>query len=383
MKKLFYLGIVGLILFEIANVFFIMPMPGSQEMRSVGVAYFLHEWRWVFRAVFGLLAVAGFWVAFQGKKWAAILAVAATAVVVWQANFEMAADHMFFQPKNLQMKNAAANTVPLEKLVLGVAKNGDARAYPIQQIGYHHQVQDSLAGEPIMVTYCTVCRTGRVFRPFFGGRRERFRLVGMDHFNAMFEDATTKTWWRQATGEAVAGPLAGQVLPEIFSEQMTLAEWLRLNPNSLVMQADTTNFGEEYKDMASFDTGKGRGKLTRTDSLSWQRKSWVVGIQLGAASKAFDWNRLKTERIVQDFVGKTPVAVVMAADTMSFFAFERPSAEAKFLLKNDTLYLENQAFNLKGEPLGGGENVVPLRRVQAHQEFWHSWETFHPGTERY
>ncbi len=49
MKKIFYSGIVSYIFFEIANVYFIMPMPGSQEMNSIYVAYFLYSWRWVFR----------------------------------------------------------------------------------------------------------------------------------------------------------------------------------------------------------------------------------------------------------------------------------------------------------------------------------------------
>jgi len=45
MKKLFYLGITLLVLFELANVFFIMPMPGSQRMSSIDLAYALYSWR--------------------------------------------------------------------------------------------------------------------------------------------------------------------------------------------------------------------------------------------------------------------------------------------------------------------------------------------------
>ncbi len=44
----------------------------------------------------------------------------------------------------------------------------------------------------------------------------------MDHFNAMFEDKTTKSWWRQATGEAISGTKKGVRLPEIPSQQMSL-----------------------------------------------------------------------------------------------------------------------------------------------------------------
>ena len=70
-----------------------------------------------------------------------------------------------------------------------------------------------------MITYCTVCRTGRVYSPIVNGKLEKFRLVGMDHFNAMFEDETTKSWWQQATGIAIAGPLKGSRLEEIPSHQ--------------------------------------------------------------------------------------------------------------------------------------------------------------------
>ena len=52
----------------------------------------------------------------------------------------------------------------------------------------------------------------------------------MDHFNAMLEDNTTKSWWRQVTGEAVAGKLKGQQLPEVYSTQTTLKHWLELHP---------------------------------------------------------------------------------------------------------------------------------------------------------
>ena len=39
MRKLFYVGLVLLVLFELANVYFIMPMPYSQRVRSIEVAY--------------------------------------------------------------------------------------------------------------------------------------------------------------------------------------------------------------------------------------------------------------------------------------------------------------------------------------------------------
>ena len=59
MKKLFYVGISLLVLFEIVNVYFVMPMPGSQRMASIDLAYMLYSWRWLFRTIYAAMIVAG------------------------------------------------------------------------------------------------------------------------------------------------------------------------------------------------------------------------------------------------------------------------------------------------------------------------------------
>lgn len=38
-------------------------------------------------------------------------------------------------------------------MVLAVELNGEAAAYPIRQVAYHHVVQDTLGGIPVLVTY--------------------------------------------------------------------------------------------------------------------------------------------------------------------------------------------------------------------------------------
>ncbi|GGM99054.1 hypothetical protein GCM10010967_36300 [Dyadobacter beijingensis] len=380
MKKLFYLGIIGIILYEIAKVYFIMPMPGSQRMNSIDAAYFLHTWRWPLRMLFWVMVVGGAFSVFSGKmKWLPAIFLLLAAGITYATNYEMAADTMFYQPSQVVHHNAAANKVDMDRLVIGVEANGEAKAYPIQYIGYHHQVRDVLGGKPIMVTYCTVCRTGRVFEPVVDGKPEVFRLVGMDHFNAMFEDGETGSWWRQANGEAIAGPLKGKMLPELASTQTSLSQWLKLHPNSKIMQPDPV-YQAKYDSMSRYESGRGKSALTRTDTLSWKDKSWVVGIQSGSAAKAFDWNRLKKERIINAQVGATPVALAISADNNSFFAFDK-GADQPFTIKNDTIFTPNGAYDLLGKRLTGAGS--DLKRINAYQEFWHSWRTFHPGTGQY
>ena len=45
------------------------------------------------------------------------------------------------------------NFVADDDVVLAVEFNGDAAAYPVRQISYHHVVQDVVGGVPITVTY--------------------------------------------------------------------------------------------------------------------------------------------------------------------------------------------------------------------------------------
>ncbi|MBC7873054.1 MAG: DUF3179 domain-containing protein [Ferruginibacter sp.] len=378
MKKYFWLGVLGLFLFEIANVYFIMPMPGSQRMNSIGIAYFFYKWRWVFRGLFGSMILAGLFRSKWKRKWVPVIPLLLLAVVIYMVNFKMAADAMFKQPKKLLLTGAATNKVDSSRLVIGVSINGEAKAYPIRFLGYHHHIQDIVGGKPVLVTYCTVCRTGRVFDPIVNGKKETFRLVGMDHFNAMLEDATTKSWWRQATGEAVSGKLKGQKLTELYSSQTSLAKWLLLNPNSLIMQADPV-FMKSYDSTLKFESGLSRNNLTGTDSLSWKDKSWVIGVKAGNERKAYDWNRLTTERIIHDTLDSKPLVLVLAADNKSFFALETPGYE-KLVLQNDTILWGNKHFTINGKGIDTAFSMTP---VFAYQEFWHSWRSFNHDTKKY
>lgn len=379
MKKLFWIGWLGLLLFEIANVYFIMPMPGSQRMNSLPLAYFLYTWRWVFRAVFGAMLLIGLFRSPWRRKWLLLFPLALLGAVAYFANFVMAADQMFRQPRTLAMANAASSQVDSNRLVIGIRIGDVAKAYPIQFIGYHHQVQDRINGQPILVTYCTVCRTGRIFEPVVNGKPTRFRLVGMDHFNAMLEDEDTHSWWRQATGEAVTGKLKGSKLKELFSTQTTLQQWLQLNPGSLIMQPDPA-FAANYDSTFSYENGSSRKSLTGSDSLSWNDKSWVIGIKAGESRRAYDWNRLKQERLIQDTLGGQPILLTLASDEQSFFAMERPRADMFFRLSGDTLYQNNTRFRIDGTSI---DSLPPLRALSAYQEFWHSWRSFQPASSRY
>jgi len=385
-------GLLILLATEILRVYFIMPFPGSQRSETIQVAYFISKYVWWLRVLGLILFVPPMIYVLRNSKWwkkIFLLFFGALYILVFYAfNFKFLADKMFYQPENKALATVAANKVDSTKLIIGVNINGQAKAYPIEIIGYHHQVQDTVGGQPVMVTYCTVCRTGRVFSPFVNGKFEKFRLVGMDHFNAMFEDATTKSWWRQVSGAAIAGPLKGTALKEIPSEQLRLGSWIRKYPNTTILQPDPL-FAKEYKGLEGFDEGTIESGLEKRDSGSWQFKSWVVGLQKDGHAKAYDWNELLKQRVINDTFQNMAVVLVLENDNSSFHVWNRQVGDkllqfnwdaATQTLKDTTT---NSIWNMDGECIEGVLKGSRLSAIQAYQEFWHSWESFHPGTIRH
>src|SRR3954453_7357062 len=165
MKKiLLVFGLLILFSSEILRVYFIMPFPGSQQANTIDLAYFIDQNILYIRVIALLLIIVPVLNVYRGRKrWSKILlsvVFVLYAVIFYFFNFQFLADKMFYQPKHKNIVSVDENKVPLNKLVIAVALNGEAKAYPIEIIGYHHQVQDTIAGQPIIVTYCTVCRTG-------------------------------------------------------------------------------------------------------------------------------------------------------------------------------------------------------------------------------
>jgi hypothetical protein len=157
--------------------------------------------------------------------------------------------------------------------------------------------------------------------------------------------------------------------------QMPLSRWLLLHPRSLIMQPDSS-FIERYAKGFDYETGLSRSPLTGTDTVSWHEKAWVVGITVKGESKAYDWNRLRRENVVNDVLGGRPIVLALAQDRTSFFAFERPDT-LPFRLRGDSLVAKGRVYTL------AGTGSIGLRPIFASQEFWHSWRTFHPDTKIY
>jgi len=204
----------------------------------------------------------------------------------------------------------------------------------------------------------------------------------------MFEDATTKSWWQQATGIAIAGPLKGQSLPEIPSQQLSLAAWLRLYPNSTVLEPDSS-FKKRYKGLEGYNKGTIEGSLEKRDSVSWQFKSWVIGVVYQHTPRAYDWNDLVKKEIIEDSLAVMPILLALENDSASFHVWSRAvNGQTLHFEKNKAQNIltdtnTHSSWNMNGTCVEGSLKGSQLKTVQAYQEFWHSWKNFHPATSTY
>lgn len=385
---LFWLALFFLFIPGLVHAYLLMPFPGSQNLEAIKLCYYIEKVIIPVR-ILGAFILLGYAFYFfsESRKKKIILPIVLVAglATLYVTEIQFKAEEMFKEPLRASYVNIFKNKVPQNYLVVGVVNNGVAKAYPIIYLGYHHKIQDDVGGMPVMVTYCTMCRTGRVFSPVIDGKRENFRLVGARHYNAVIEDQATHTWWYQATGEAAVGIKQGQKLTEIPYQQATLAAWLERYPRSLILQPEA-QFKADYADLKKYDVTQPLDKdsnIVNKDTLV--RKSWVVGIDLNGQAKAYDWRQLLKARVFNDVVGNTPLLVTIKNDKQTFQAWNT-SVDGKALHFKSTSADQladietNSMWDNNGLCISGINKGKQLAAIQAYQEYWHSWKNFHPKT---
>jgi hypothetical protein len=366
-----------------------MPFPGSQDLNAMAVSYYLEKVVWLFRAA-GVIMIVRYMIKYFRQNSTTGKVIKVAAIVIWVVSFYFTdfaykASTMFEEPHTIKFAAAAGNKVPPSFVVIGVVDNGVAKAYPLVYLAYHHKVQDNVGSLPVLVTYCSMCRTGRVYSPIINGKRQNFRLVGARHYNAIIEDEGTRTWWYQATGLAAAGELKGQYLKELPYEQSTLAAWLQKHPASLILQPDEL-FASDYNDLKNYDRLQYVDKdstIKNKDTL--MRKSWVLSVIVNGQAKAYDWRHLFKKRILNDKVAVTPVLLSIEPDSLTHHAFNSYVSGKTLHFKLDTAgAITDQetasTWDWDGLSTAGMLKGTQLTKIQAYQEYWHSWKHFHPNT---
>jgi len=159
-RRLAGLGLFLLIVATAATL--VVPMwlirPIAQQTpRGVQVAFWLRRlapWTTVLAVLAALAIAAGLW---RGARWwtRVLLPIAVVLLLAgaWAAR-QNVFEKMFNPLPSVRFARAAdANWVADDEPVLAVALGGEARAYPVRQLAYHHVVNDEVGGEPIAATY--------------------------------------------------------------------------------------------------------------------------------------------------------------------------------------------------------------------------------------
>lgn len=379
MKKIFYIGILTFILFEFLVNYLIMPHPGSQHLNSVEFAHALYQGKiFIEIALLLLILYSAIKLFKSGKIIIPILFIIAGIVSYISFTIIFTAEYRYRLPNNLTFELDSNSKVDLEIPIIGIEFNGEAKAYSVPFIRYHHQVIDKIGGKDVIVTYCGICRTGRVYEPIVNDKMAKFRLVGVNRFNAMFEDNFTKSWWSQETGVCIAGKLKGERLPEVNCNNMVLRKWLELYPNSKIMQPDP-DFIRKYKTRNDDYAANDRNPAILEEGGTWSTHTYIVGISHNGNAIAYEWNYIVNHNMINGKIGETKFCLMLSNDNKSFSVLENPSVNDGYL-NNDTLYIDSIPYNFAGINLIN--STQELKKINAYREFWFSWKYAYPHTTK-
>jgi hypothetical protein len=235
------------------------------------------------------------------------------------------------------------------------------------------------------------------------GLKLTFHLAGINNQTFLMRDEETGTYWQQISGLAVAGPLKGRQLPFVASEELTFALWRAERPQGSVLK-DIDKYKAEYSPM-DWDVKMKKAKTVLSYSEAGLKpRDLMLGIQAFGASRAFPFERVITEKLVQDRVGAEPVLLVVGPDAQSVRAFRQRipgvdgvpefyrTVEEKSPAKLDaasagaTLLMDaatGSRWNFQGCAVEGKARGACLERIEVIKDYWFDWRHYNPRTTVY
>ncbi len=269
--------------------------------------------------------------------------------------------------------------------VIGLEINGQARAYPLFILVWHEIVNDEVGGTPVSVTYCPLCYTNQVFERIIDGQTVEFGTSGkLYNSNLLMYDRLTESYWSQAVGLAVKGPLSGRVLETVPFDVITWGDWKGLHPDTLVLTTDTGHsraynvdpYGSYYTDrrvMFPIDN--------RDDRL--HPKEIILGFSMGNTSKAYPQSVVESEALINDAIGDTPV-LIASLFPENARAFERTVGGQVLDFEYEDGRITDtgsgSVWNYDGLAVSGTLRGEQLERLSIEPGFWFEWFAFHPQT---
>lgn len=297
--------------------------------------------------------------------------------------------------------------------VVFVQVGNDARAYPIQVLIWHEIVNDTLGGEPLIVSFCPLCNTAIAFKRTFnpstgsgqGGQVLDFGTTGrLRYSNLIMYDSQTETWWQQATGDTIAGEHAGAQLEFYPASMISWADFKALYPDGAVLSRET-GYSRDYGKNPYF----GYDDIDQTPFLfdgetpgQLPPMARVLTLDINNEAVAYSYDVLRQAGVVNDRVGEEAVVIFWAQGTASALdtgnipegrdvgaavAYSRLQDGQTLTFKfADGKILDEQTgseWNIFGQSISGEFKGKQLTPVISINHFWFSWAAFRPGTTVY
>ena len=152
---LFVILMIGLAV-VIAPIWLIQPFK-PQTPRGLELSYTLRRISPVATVLASLAVVVLAGLLWQSSRWFIKILLAVLLLPVFAATWMARQNHFewMFRPHAgiAYSPTAEATFVGETDMVLAVKNNGEAVAYPVRLMAYHHLVQDVVGGTPIVATY--------------------------------------------------------------------------------------------------------------------------------------------------------------------------------------------------------------------------------------
>lgn len=239
-----------------------------------------------------------------------------------------------------------ASHVADDAIVITLSYKGEHRAYPARILDHHEIVNDTIAGDPIAVTWCPLCGSAVGIHREVGGEITEFGVSGvLYNSDLVLYDRATETLWDQIEARGIVGPLTGVQL-DLFPVSMSKwARWRAAHPDTLILSADT---GFDY-DYTQDHYAKYRSSnnlmfpVINTDERI-SAKTVVFGFDLESGAVAYPESLLSEHGTYRHDIDGTEIAVTLHDD--GSVSMQR-----------------------------NGQLHAPIRL------FWFAWFTFHPDTQ--
>jgi hypothetical protein len=221
-----------------------------------------------------------------------------------------------------------------------------------------------------------------------------FHLAGINNQNFLMRDEQTGTYWQQISGRGISGPLAGQSLQLIPSDELSFALWKTEQPEGFVLKdvpRDAASYAPKDWETA---IQKAYPPVLNYPEHGLANRDLMLGIQAFGEARAFRYEQVIREKLVQDRVGMETVILLVGPDGQSVRAFREKipgspsdrSSPFEFFRSTDGSMMDSATgsrWNFHGCAFEGRSKGKCLERIEAIKDFWFDWRNHHPETTVY